>query len=222
MQTEEVAKPLKYNFFSSNDPDRLWEVKSRIDSFYRENAKFFAELENEVDDAYNRQMAGFIIDSAINIRTTFRCPRGWREGLPWINMFPPAPQPEQMRNGLLTKGISETGPVRAMVDEVEAGQKYKAFAQKLKEQLRHVSRAETAMDEGGSVGEEDDDYADEEDDTAMNVDEEQESAHQVVAMIDGRDGGRVIDERVAPEPQQTRQSTAVDFGNFGDDDDDDE
>jgi hypothetical protein len=223
MQTE-VAKPLKqeFSFLLSNDPDRLWEVKSRIESFYRDNAKFFSELENEVDDAYSRQMASYIIDSAINIRTTFRCPRGWKEGLPWINMFPPAPQPEQMRNGLVSKdGSSEAGALKTATDESDAGRRYTVLAKRFKEQLRNVSRVETAMDEGESVGDEDDDYGDEEYDTAMNVDEEQASRRQPIAGVDGHSGGQVTDERAGPDQQQTRQ-TAADFGNFGDSDEDNE
>lgn len=72
MQTEAMTQ--EYSFLLSNNPDRLWEVKSRIDSFYRDNAKVLAELENEVGDAYSKQLASNIIDSAMNIRTTFRCP----------------------------------------------------------------------------------------------------------------------------------------------------
>lgn len=219
MQTEAMTQ--EYSFLLSNNPDRLWEVKSRIDSFYRDNAKVLAELENEVGDAYSKQLASNIIDSAMNIRTTFRCPRGWKEGLPWINMFPPAPQPEQMRNGVVNKeGSAEAGAIKTATDESEAGRRYTALARRFQEQLRQVSRSETAMDEGESVGDEDEDYGDEEYDTAMNVDEEQASRHQSTG-VDGHSGGQIADEKIGQDQQQTRQ-TAVDFGNFGDSDEDNE
>lgn len=219
MQTEAMTQ--EYSFLLSNNPDRLWEVKSRIDSFYRDNAKVLAELENEVGDAYSKQLASNIIDSAMNIRTTFRCPRGWKEGLPWINMFPPAPQPEQMRNGVVNKeGSAEAGAIKTATDESEAGRRYTALARRLQEQLRQVSRSETAMDEGESVGDEDEDYGDEEYDTAMNVDEEQPSRHQSTG-VDVHSGGQIVDEKIGQDQQQTRL-TAVDFGNFGDSDEDNE
>jgi hypothetical protein len=218
----------EFAYLKSGDPNTLWRAKEEIDSFYRAHADILAELKNEEKDLYSMEMAQRILNMANTIRTTWKCPPGWREGLPWINMFPPAPQPEHMRNGILAQFSSNEPVTTSNVDHEkvestnnmnESKEQSIAAILALKQQMFDLFQ--THLEVKDDVEEDYDEYEGEEN-IEMNIDEipyvnegivdlnPQTLASQHALATNQADSFEAANAK-------RRTVAATDFGNFGED-----
>lgn len=211
----------EFQILTSSDPKELWQAKERIDTFYKENSIILQELENEVATLYTADMARYILNSAMNIRTTFKCPPGWKEGFPWVNMFPPAPQPEHMQNGILAdlaERANNVGKEEGKTNSLKENEELEAIKTifTLKERLASLLTESNTMEE----------YVEEDEDEEMNVDEEAFDQNRAIEIPTVSTEFNVSAEatiKVEATATQSRRATAtMDFTNFGDDSEEEE
>lgn len=93
----------EFAILKSHDVEALVNVRELIHDFVIQHESQIAELRDEIDNLYTPAVAQYTLELASRIRTTYHAPVGWKEGYPLVNALPPAPQPEQMRIGLLAK-----------------------------------------------------------------------------------------------------------------------
>jgi hypothetical protein len=81
---------------------QVWQKLEDIENTLHDNAAALARIRSSRQDVN----VAHVIELAKRISLTSYIPAGWREGMPLVNAFPPAPLPEQMRLGMASSSLA--------------------------------------------------------------------------------------------------------------------
>mmetsp|Transcript_16411 Transcript_16411/g.22623 ORF Transcript_16411/g.22623 Transcript_16411/m.22623 type:complete len:171 (+) Transcript_16411:129-641(+) len=89
----------------------------------------------------------WILDFADNITLSNKAMNGWVEGMPLTKSNPPAPQPEQMRDGFLQKYNLESTTERKVISLKASNSSYEASISTLVEKLKSSDKSYLLLEE---------------------------------------------------------------------------